>query len=110
MWVIHAFFAGKKAGEVYASKSGPGTLKEVRQQYPDGFLAPESDSAHHLGRLEEEHRGHREPERLGGLEVEDQLELEGLLHGEVSGLRAFQNTQRHSGPIIQPPRGPVGMP
>jgi hypothetical protein len=37
MWVIHAFFAGKKAGEVYARKSGPGTLKEVRQQYPGIF-------------------------------------------------------------------------
>jgi hypothetical protein len=25
--VIHAFFEGKKAGQAYARKSGPGTLK-----------------------------------------------------------------------------------
>jgi hypothetical protein len=36
LWIIHAFFEGKKAGEAYARKSGPGTLKEVRQQYPNG--------------------------------------------------------------------------
>src|SRR5437879_6111943 len=35
----------------------------------------------HLVRLEKEHRGDGEAERLGGLEVDDQLELRGLLHG-----------------------------
>jgi hypothetical protein len=35
--VIHTFFEGKKAGETYARKSGRGTLKEVRQQYPTVF-------------------------------------------------------------------------
>src|SRR2546427_211478 len=31
--IPHAFLEGKKAGEAYASKSSPGTLKKVRQQY-----------------------------------------------------------------------------
>ena len=43
----------------------------------------------HLVRLEEKRRGDREPERLGGLEIDNQLEFHGLLHREVGGLRAF---------------------
>ena len=43
-------------------------------------------SANHLVRLEEEGRGNREAERLGRLEVDDQLELRRLLHGQVGGL------------------------
>src|SRR5712691_11000273 len=35
----------------------------------------------HLVRLYQERRGERDPEGLGGLEVDDQLELRGLLHG-----------------------------
>ena len=34
----------------------------------------------HLLRPDEERRRQRDPERLGGLEVKDQLELRGLLH------------------------------
>ena len=45
----------------------------------------------HLIRLEQECRGEREPERLGSLEVEDQLELGRLLHGQVAGLGALEN-------------------
>src|SRR6266446_2416522 len=37
----------------------------------------------HLICQDEERRGERDPEGLGGLEVEDQLELRGLLHREV---------------------------
>jgi hypothetical protein len=37
---MHAFFEGKKAGDAYARKSGAGTLKDVRQQYP--FLKRDS--------------------------------------------------------------------
>jgi hypothetical protein len=37
-------------------------------------------SADHVGRLEEERRGDREPERLSGLQVDDQLERHRLLH------------------------------
>jgi hypothetical protein len=32
-YALRAFFEGKKAGEADARKSGPGTLKWVRQQY-----------------------------------------------------------------------------
>jgi hypothetical protein len=45
----------------------------------------------HLVGLEEEGRGNREPERLGGLEIDDQLEFHGLLYGEITRLGAFQN-------------------
>src|SRR5712691_1381830 len=45
----------------------------------------------HLVRQEEECRRESEAERLGGLEVDDQLELGGLLDGEVPRLGAFQD-------------------
>ena len=41
--------------------------------------------------LEQERRGDRDPERLGGLQVDDQLELRGLLHGQVRGFGALQD-------------------
>src|SRR5215813_14130804 len=44
----------------------------------------------HLVRLEEERRGDREAEGLGGLQVDDKLELHGLLHGQVRRLRPSQ--------------------
>ena len=45
----------------------------------------------HLVRLEEERRRDREPEHPGGLEIDDQLELHGLLHRQVRRLGALQN-------------------
>ena len=36
-------------------------------------------------------RGHVEAERLGGLEVDDELELGRLLHRQVGGLLALEN-------------------
>src|SRR5712692_3896223 len=44
----------------------------------------------HLVRLEEERRGDREAERLGGLEIDDELELHRPFHRQVGGLRAFE--------------------
>src|SRR6266516_526531 len=35
--IPHAFQEGKKARETYARKSTARTLKEIRQQYPEGF-------------------------------------------------------------------------
>ena len=43
----------------------------------------------HLIGQEEQGGGHRDPQRLGGLHVDDQLELRGLLDGEISGLGTF---------------------
>src|SRR5262245_13239875 len=40
--------------------------------------------------LEQEPRGERQAERLGGLEINDQLELYRLFHREVDGLSALQ--------------------
>jgi hypothetical protein len=36
--------------------------------------------------------GNFEPNRLGGLEVDDQLELGRLKHGQVAGLFALENS------------------
>ena len=33
----------------------------------------------------------RQPQRLGGLEIDDQLELGGLLDGQVAGLGALED-------------------
>jgi hypothetical protein len=48
-------------------------------------------SANHLVCLEEQCRGNGETEGLRGLDVDDQLELCGLLHRQVGGLGAFQH-------------------
>ena len=48
-------------------------------------------SADHLIRLQEERWGDGEAERLGGLEIDHQLEFHRLLHGQVARLGAFQN-------------------
>src|SRR5262249_36201246 len=45
----------------------------------------------HLIRQEEQRWRDRDPERLGRLEVDDQLEFYGLLHRQVGGLGAFQD-------------------
>jgi hypothetical protein len=61
---------------------------------------------HHVGSaedpvgLEEEGWGDREPQGLGGFEIDDQLELRRLLHGQVGGLGAFQGGGRDSGPQL----------
>ena len=42
-------------------------------------------------RSPEDRRRDRQPERLRGLEVDDELKFRGLLDGEVSGLRTIEN-------------------
>src|SRR5882724_6242440 len=44
-----------------------------------------------LIRTSQQRRRDRQPERLGGLEVDDQLELRGLLHREIGRFRALEN-------------------
>src|SRR5882724_7439711 len=45
----------------------------------------------HLVRQHQEVRGHRDPEGLGSLEVDDQLELHRLLYGQVGRFGPFQD-------------------
>src|SRR2546426_7154605 len=63
-----------------------------------GWVSPCAPLADHLIRLEEKRWGHGDPKRLGGLEVDDQLELRGLLDREVPGLGAPQNLVDIDGP------------
>src|SRR4051794_19873856 len=66
-------------------RRGPGIVARTAQassslRFPDD-----------LGRLEEDGGGNGEAEGFRGLEVDDQLELAGLLHREITRLGAFQN-------------------
>src|SRR5205823_1981694 len=45
----------------------------------------------YLVRLEEHARRDGEAERFGGLQVDHQIELHGLLHGQIGGLGAFED-------------------
>src|SRR5438876_3241671 len=51
-------------------------------------------SLDHLIRPLQERRRDRQAEGLGGLEVDDELELRGLLDGEVARLGAFEDLER----------------
>src|SRR6516225_4813205 len=55
-----------------------------------------------LIRPEEEHGRERETKGLGGLEVDDQLELRGLLHGQVRRRGAFQDVIHIGGNALSP--------
>src|SRR2546428_5660500 len=64
----------------------------------------------HLIRLEKEGRGDGEAECFGGLEVNDQLELGGLLHRQLGGAGTFQNLVHVGGGLPVHPRSarPLG--
>src|SRR5689334_7157290 len=49
-----------------------------------------SRSLDHLVRLQEQLLRNRQPDRLRSLQVDDELDLRGLLDGEVGGLRALE--------------------
>src|SRR5690242_18092027 len=51
----------------------------------------------HLVRPRHERLWNRKTERLGSLEIYHKVESSGLLHGEVDGLRAFQDFGHVSG-------------
>ena len=44
----------------------------------------------HLGCLEEDQRGDRDPKGLGGFEIDDELKVHGLLHRQVGRPGTFQ--------------------
>jgi hypothetical protein len=48
-------------------------------------------SLDHLVRQEQDGRWDREAQRLGGLQVDDQLKFRGLLHRQVGGLGALED-------------------
>src|SRR5262245_6961738 len=56
-----------------------------------GRDAEHRSSTDHLSHLEEERGWNGEAQRLGGLQVDDQLEGHCLLHGEIGGFSALQN-------------------
>ena len=53
--------------------------------WPTRMPCPRVRLLDHPVRLEQEARGYREPERLGGLEIDDEIELHGSEHGQVGG-------------------------
>src|SRR5947208_2060817 len=55
---------------------------------PSSFARPSLD--HLVGALQQRLR-HGEAKRLGGLQVDDQLELDRLLHRQVGGLGPFED-------------------
>src|SRR6266852_4759497 len=56
-----------------------------------GWASPCAYLSDHLVRQEQERRRDGDPERLGGLQVDDELKLHGLLHGQVGRLGAPEN-------------------
>src|SRR5712691_3494077 len=81
-----------------------GVLRRTTRKVPPPTLQPWLCSLvplphllDYLIRLEEERRGDGEVERLGGLEVDDQLELGGLLYWQVRRLGTFENFVRIGG-------------
>jgi hypothetical protein len=63
----------------------------------------------YLVRLKQHHLRYRDPEGLGRLQVDHQLKLHRLLHGEVGRLAAFQNAIHIVGGAPIPVRGAFGM-
>jgi hypothetical protein len=58
----------------------------IRQEADDGFRSLNEPIC-----LQQHRPGDRQPERPGGLEIDDQLELRRLLHRQVSRLRALED-------------------
>ena len=56
------------------------------------YLAHREQLFDHVIRPLQERSGHRQPESLGGLQVDHQLELRGLLDGEVGRSCAFEDS------------------
>src|SRR5215467_9914313 len=75
----------RKDGRMMSSRNAAVVI--ARESTPEGGY-PLFD---HLVGAGEQHWRHIETERLGGAEIDHQLELGRLLHRQISGLRAFEN-------------------
>src|SRR4030095_10317143 len=101
-------------GYAYGSLQVSGRMSSTSRSAQQGTVMP-SRSARaclldHLIRLEKKRRGDGQAERLGGLEVDDQLELRGLLDRQVRRLGTLENFVRIGGssaPLVNPVR-PIG--
>ena len=76
--------------EVLAKVWRDGSANEC-QQTRLRALTPQHPSLNHLVGAGEDRGRDGQAERVGGLEVDDQLELGGLLDRQVGGLRAFED-------------------
>ena len=66
--------------------------KVAKVPIADSCTATIAASFEQLVGTNEERQRHLKPERHGSLEVDDQLDLGGLLDGEISGLDAFEDS------------------
>src|SRR5215475_5319785 len=97
-WFINRIYPSRKPFS-FTDVPKSQTLALLKSQKSDGFciLSPSRcirklvGSTDHFSRLEEDGRGNGEAERLGGLEVDNQLELRGLLHRQVGRLGALED-------------------
>jgi hypothetical protein len=60
-----------------------------------------------LAYAHEQRQRHFDTERLCGLEIDDELDLDCLLHRQISGIVAFEKTAANSRPQT-PPVWPAG--
>jgi hypothetical protein len=81
-------FAGSSLGRAPATSSRAESLGVLAGRC-SGFAA--SASLDDLVRPRQQRRRDREAERLGGLEVDHELELGGLLDGQIARLRALED-------------------
>jgi hypothetical protein len=80
------FFTGPRRLATLADWTLPERHRDARRSWPRWSSTALLDD---LIRLQQDRLRDRQPERLGGLEVDDQLELLWLLDGEVAGLGTF---------------------
>src|SRR5215211_6858674 len=102
-WTASILFCGKDTTPTTASSGrkrsqgyhGDTNLTQMGRKADRVLIAVEGvsrrGSLDHLVRLEEKARRNREAEGLGSLEVDDQLELHRLLHGEVPRVSPLQD-------------------
>jgi hypothetical protein len=74
---LHRIYSGRPAMHIARNQSLPGGVTAF--------------SLDHLVGAQQERLRNGEPERLGGLEIDGQIELRGLLHRQVSRLGALQD-------------------